>query len=356
MPIEDRRGFLVRAVCGAGDDWLLVAVRWVLRALSPVYGLGVRLRAWVCRSHILRLRRLPVPVISVGNLTVGGTGKTPMVEWIVRYLRKRRRSPAVLSRGYGAPHRGEPNDEVQSLERNVPGVVHVVDPDRARGGWQAVEEHDADCVVLDDGFQHIRLCRDLDIVLIDALDPFGNGRLLPGGCLREPPSALCRADVVVLTRSDVVSHDRRDALVERLGQEAPQAALVQAGLELMSLEPLGHGVPREPKWLAHKRVFAFCGLGNPLGFLGRLERLRPEVLNGVLLDDHAPYPPLVVEALARAAADSGADAVVTTQKDAVKIGAAWPGPVPALALRIRMRIIAGEELLEQRLTDVLSAG
>jgi len=356
MPFEDRRSFGVQAVRGAAEDRALATARAVFRGLAPFYGLGLRFRSWLCASSALRTRRLPVPAISVGNLTAGGTGKTPMVEWVVERIRQWGQRPAVLSRGYGAPRKGAANDEAAVLDKNLGGVIHVIDGDRARGGWEAVEKWDADCVVLDDGFQHVRLARDLDIVLIDALDPFGGGRLLPAGALREPMSALGRAHVVVLTRADLISHEERESLMERVQGLAPDAVMAEAGLDLLGLDPLVPDIPQAPDWVAHKRVFAFCGLGNPLGFVRRLERLRPAALDGVLLDDHTPYPQETIDGLAREAEQAGAEVVVTTQKDAVKIGEVWPGPVPAFALRIRLKIMAGEEGLVERLRDVLHVG
>jgi tetraacyldisaccharide 4'-kinase len=334
----------------------LRAARAILRALEPFYRLGVAARRRLYASGLLRLRRLPVPVISVGNLTAGGSGKTPMVEWIVSHLRRWGRRPAVVSRGYGALAKGLANDEARVLEANLPGVVLLADPDRAEAGWRAVEEHDADCIVLDDGFQHIRLRRDLDIVLIDALDPFGGDRLLPAGALREPATALRRAHVVVLTRADLVPDQDREALAARVAGLAPDALRVEAGSRLLSLDPVGRGAPQAPEWLGHKRVFAFCGLGNPWGFVRQLERLYPESLDAALLDDHCAYPLPLIESLAREAETAGAEAVVMTQKDAVKIGDAWPGPATAFALNARIRIMSGSEAFHARLRDVSVAG
>ena len=356
MPLEDRRDFRVRLVRGAAKAWHSALLRVLLRVPSWFYHLALGIRSRMYHAGLLRVRRLPVPVISVGNITAGGTGKTPMVDWLARHLRDMGRLPAVLSRGYGASKQGEPNDEALLLERNQPGLLQVFDADRARAGWKAVEEFDADCVVLDDGFQHIRLQRDLDIVLVDALDPFGGGRLLPAGALREPVTALNRAHIVILTRSDMVDADHRRELVECLAELASEAGIVQARAEPKGLEPVGAGVHRSPDWLNGKRVFAFCGIGNPTGFQKTLESLKPSSLDGVMLDDHALYPAEVISELGREAEASGAEVVVTTQKDAVKIGDAWTSSVPALALRTSMALVQGEELLTQSVWRVSRDG
>src|SRR5947209_3482800 len=176
-------------------------------------------RGWA-RSH-----RAAVPVISVGNLTVGGTGKTPCVEYVARFFRRMELSVAILSRGYGAEH--GPNDEALVLEENLPDVPHLQGADRVTLARTAVEELESEVLVLDDGFQHRRLARDLDIVLIDATNPWGHGYLLPRGLLRESPRGLKRAGVVMLTRCDQVSGDEVKRIRERVGQLAPQAAVVE---------------------------------------------------------------------------------------------------------------------------------
>ncbi len=171
-----------------------------LSAASVPYGLTVRLRNLLYDLGWLRARRAPVPVVSVGNLSVGGTGKTPFVEHVAGFYRRRDVRVAVLSRGYGAEH--GPNDEALVLEENLPDVPHLQGADRAALARSAIEELESELLVLDDGFQHRRLCRDLDVVLIDATAPWGHGRLLPRGLLREPKTGLRRAHLVALTRCD----------------------------------------------------------------------------------------------------------------------------------------------------------
>ncbi len=160
-------------------------VQWGLTPLSMVYAAGVGIRNLYYERARGAVHRAAIPVISIGNLTAGGTGKTPFVVEVVRRLRALERNPVILTRGYAAAP-GETADEVLEFRETLPGVAVVVDPDRVRGAETAHEQHGADCVVLDDGFQHRRLGRDLDIVVIDTLDPWGGGLILPAGRLREP--------------------------------------------------------------------------------------------------------------------------------------------------------------------------
>src|SRR5262245_1460980 len=175
-------------------------MRLALRAASVPYGWGVRLRNRLYDRGWKRVARAPVPVVSVGNLTLGGTGKTPCVEYICRYYRSLDLRVAVLSRGYGAEH--GPNDEALVLEENLPDVPHLQGADRVALARTAVEELESEVLVLDDGLQHRRLARDLDVVLVDATAPWGHGFLFPRGLLREAAGGLRRAGVVVLTRCD----------------------------------------------------------------------------------------------------------------------------------------------------------
>ncbi len=184
--------------------------RGVLRAGAVAYGAAVSARNFGFDRGWLRSHRALVPVVSVGNLTLGGTGKTPMVEWLARWFRSREVRVAILSRGYG--HTGGINDEGLVLEENLPDVPHLQNPDRVALAQTAVRELESELIVLDDGFQHRRLARDLDVVLLDALDPFGLSQLCPRGLLREPVRSLRRAAVVVLSRADLVADAQRAAI------------------------------------------------------------------------------------------------------------------------------------------------
>ncbi|MBO0697274.1 MAG: tetraacyldisaccharide 4'-kinase [Zavarzinella sp.] len=290
------------------------------------------------------VHRAGIPVISVGNLTVGGTGKTPCVEYVARLLRERDLRVAVLSRGYGA-ELGR-NDEAMVLEENLPDVPHYQGRDRVALARTAVEESESEVMVLDDGFQHRRLARDLDIVLIDATDPWASGYLLPRGGLREPRTGLRRAGFVVLTRCDAVSEDavgRIVSEVRRIVPAVPIGKTIHAPLELTS------GERQEPvDALKGRPIGAFCGIGNPNAFRQTLTALGTNVRDFREYPDHHAYRREDVDDLRRWAATLPDDAVVaTTQKDWVKLRLTELAGRPLWAVRVGLRFIEGRDLFDK---------
>ncbi|MCG6949697.1 MAG: tetraacyldisaccharide 4'-kinase [Acidobacteria bacterium] len=304
--------------------------RFLLLPMTPLYRGAVAARNAAYRRGWIERTRLDVPVISVGNLTFGGTGKTPTVIALARDLVRKGRHPAVLTRGYKRDDdaqavvvgpdpkqtAAEVGDEPLEMARRLPGVPIVVDPDRARGGARA-QLLGADVVVLDDGFQHRRLERDLDLVLVDAGDPFGGGRLPPLGRLREPLTGLARAGAVLVTK---VSTEWRAqvAEIERVAHR------VAPGLEILvsRIRPNRVLVPpegwREPTILSGQRVLAFAGLGRPEGFAATLVEAGAEIVATRWFPDHHAYTDQdLADILSQARAASAVP--VTTAKDAVKL-------------------------------------
>jgi tetraacyldisaccharide 4'-kinase len=319
--------------------------------LSVPYGVGVRLRNQAFDRGWRKVEAAPVPVISVGNLTTGGTGKTPCVEHIARFYRELGLRVAILSRGYGA--RTGMNDEALLLEQNLPDVPHLQGADRVSLARTAVEELESEVLLLDDGFQHRRIRRDLDIVLIDATNPWGHGYLLPRGLLREPVRGLKRAGLVLLTRCDLATPDAIAAIRQRAKPFAPHVPVVEsvhepaawqsASAQEMSIEAL-----------RGRRVAAFCGLGNPEGFRQTLERVGVAVVAWRVFPDHHAYSREDVDDLRRWAREQPAEVIlVTTQKDLVKIGLDRLGERELWALRIRLRIRADQSVFEETLRRVL---
>lgn len=306
---------------GRRRDGLACLARGMLTCGAVVYGGVVSTRNALFDLGWRSVRRLPVPVISVGNLTTGGTGKTPWVAWLVRELQRRGLRPGVLSRGYRGLSAGE-NDEARVLARLCPGVPHVQQRSRYAGGLHMLESPAGQAVnvlVLDDGFQHRQLHREVDVVLIDAVQPWGYGRLLPRGLLREPLTALRRADLVLLTRVDLVSPDDLAEIrhtVQRVRGRGVEGELVFAPVRLVN--PRGEVSPLER--LPEERWAAFCGIGNPRGFAEMLHRQGVDVPCRVFADHHH----YTADDWARLEAwriSVGATGLLTTLKDLVKVPA-----------------------------------
>ncbi len=302
--------------------------RLVLVFLAPVslvYALILRMRALAYAAGVFPTHRLPVPVVSVGNLTVGGTGKTPTVAMLAERLIAQGKRVAVLSRGYGSSTAGEvrivadgssvllspdeAGDEPYLLASSVPGLVVVVGADRYRAGCLSVERFNPDLLILDDGFQHVRLGRDLNILLLDCRHPFGNGFTLPGGLLREPRGAVARADLVIYTRCS------GDEEMSPLADMPSCRALHH----LAGITPLAGG-PREPfAALQGRHGVAFAGIADPGSFF---DALREEGLSlGATLPfpDHCRYGEREIETICRVKEANGADFLITTGKDAAKL-------------------------------------
>lgn len=333
---------------------LLRAGLWLA---SKPYAAAMRLRRWayrtgLARSHTAATARPlagapvgPLPVISVGNLTTGGTGKTPMVAWIVARLVGQGASPAILTRGYKSAD--GVSDEAELLGR-LTGVPVIVNADRV-GGAVAAAALNATVLVMDDGFQHRRLRRKLDIVLVDATNPMGYGHCLPRGLMREGPSALADAHAIVITRSDQVPAEALGALRARLARRAPKASIHLAQHRLTRFTCGASDLPLAA--VAGKKIFAFCGIGNPDSFFDSLERLGAVLAGRRALPDHAPYTPHLLADLGRQASACGAQVIVTTQKDAVKFSD-LPSPLPLWQLVMEIRIVEGEEELVKKLSQL----
>ncbi len=331
---------------GAGASLL----RGLLRLAELPYAAAARWRNTRYDSDRAEVLRAGVPVVSVGNLTVGGTGKTPLVRWIAQWLVDRGVRVALVSRGYRAVG-GAPNDEARELAQLLPDVPHVQNPDRVAAVRQAVAQCGCQAVVLDDGFQHRRLARDLDIVLLDALEPFGFDHVVPRGTLREPVDSLRRAGVVCLSRADLVDADQRRAIRERVGELAPTAAWCElAHTPSRLLNAAGESAPLST--LAGRRVAAFCGLGNPAGFRHTLAVAGCDVVVWREFPDHHAYCEADLSALRDEAAFAGADAILCTHKDLVKLPGKWCDR-PVWAIVVEIEVLAGREELERALNHAI---
>jgi tetraacyldisaccharide 4'-kinase len=307
--------------------------RSALLPLATLYGAVMRARRYLYEGNILATHKVRVPVVSVGNLTTGGTGKTPLVEWIAREVHKAGKDVCILSRGYGRRNaerrmvvsdgrniESDPlltGDEPLLLAESLRGIASVVcEGDRVGGANWIVENLKPDLILLDDAFQHRRLRRDLDIVTIDASNPWGGGALLPAGKLREPRRAVRRADIVVLTRVDLagdIQHLMNS--IRSLGFTGP---IIKAQNRVFPPEPINLD-STEADHCNSEGYFAFCAIGNSSAFFAGLKTAGVNVTSHRAFRDHHVYSQLELDRVVREAEASGARRLVTTAKDAVKL-------------------------------------
>jgi tetraacyldisaccharide 4'-kinase len=328
-----------------------------MRPLSSLYDRLLEARARRYADGRLPSERLPLPTLSVGNITVGGTGKTPFVLHLAEKFLSQGRRPAILSRGYGrrstavvvvstgdgplvAPDEG--GDEPVLLASRLPGAVVVVAPRRSDAARAALESS-PDLFLLDDGFQHLAVDRDLDLVLLDARDPFGGGRYPPFGRLREPPSALARANAVVFTRAGSghpSAEVRRD--VARRNPASPQfTALIRPDRLVAADGSTASSSPARP--------LAVSGIARPEDFRRTLDAMGIVPAESLAFEDHRRYGSPDVDRIARTAAASGADAIVTTEKDLVKLAGRLPLPTYAVRLAVEVEEPGFASFVSERL-------
>jgi tetraacyldisaccharide 4'-kinase len=311
------------------------AVTIALTPLASLYGLAIKARRALYRSGRFHVHDLGVPVISVGNLTTGGTGKTPLVEWIASELAQAGRRVCILTRGYGrhsggsrvivsdgneiisdAAHAG---DEALLLAERLKGQAAVISAaDRVLAGRWAVENFQSDVFVLDDGFQHLRVARNLNILTIDATNPWGNGKLLPAGVLRESPAELARADCIVITRAD--DPDQAEELQREIAAQSRACPVFCSRMRLSGLRPVQPGKSLfAPDEIKASRTAAFCGLGNSESFFALLRRGGYQLAHTQIFRDHHWYAQADIDRVVRESTSRGAQILLTTAKDEVKL-------------------------------------
>ena len=339
-----------------------------LAAAEGIFRAGAAARGALYRSGLVRPFRAGAPVLSLGNLAVGGAGKTPAALAVAERLVARGRRVAILSRGYGA-RRGDARlvsdgarlllsaadagDEPFLLGRRLPGVAVLCGPNRVALARRAVAELRADALVLDDGFQHRALSRDLDVVVIDAANPSGNGRLLPRGPNREPWSALCRADLAWLSRADQARPEALGALRARV-REATGRPPVESTHAVEDVLDGALASSFGAAALQGRRVLLLCALARPDGFRRTLAALGADVAAERVFRDHHAYQEEEIEEALRAADAAGCEAVATTEKDAVRLPPRTARDPRWRVVRIRSRIVSGAEILDELLDQALA--
>jgi tetraacyldisaccharide 4'-kinase len=333
------------------------AIRAGAAVLARFYGLGAWARRALYARGVLRVKRLPAPVVSVGNLTVGGTGKTPMVACLARLWQDRGGRVAILSRGYGGRAQGvtrvsdgehlyqkppEVGEEPYWLARALPGAAVYTGADRCAAGMAAWEAFKPDLFLLDDGFQHCQLHRDLDLVLLDAASPFGNGFLLPRGPLREPRAALKAAEVIILTR---FASERHEAQLEAIRRDFPEKTVLTAAIAPVKVTSYPGGYAEGLEAMRHRALVAFAGLARPEVFATTLQELGVDLKGFWAFPDHHAYRRQEIQELADKARTRGAGALITTGKDWARLGEHWDGDVLLWVLEVEARLSEPERIL-----------
>jgi tetraacyldisaccharide 4'-kinase len=361
--------FAIDVIMGRREGTLAAVFGAFLQVCSYLFSGIVQLRLWLYRHRILRDQPLGCLVVVVGNLTVGGTGKTPVVEMFAKALRDRGRKVAILSRGYKskAPplwrkwwfwlnHTEEPpprivsdgekvfldselaGDEPFMLARNLPGVVVLVDKNRVKAGAYAIKEFGCDTLVLDDGFQYLPLKGRLNLLLVDKTNPFGNGFLLPRGILREPVKHLQRASYVFLTKSKGVRDVELETLIQKFN---PTAEIIECAHRPQYLQRLDTGERLPLTALAGRKIGALSGIAAPESFEAFLRETGAKLIYTRRFLDHYRFTHEDLVGVFGDAGDAGVEIMVTTEKDAVRIAASEKFPMPCYYLRLEIEILRG---------------
>jgi tetraacyldisaccharide 4'-kinase len=351
-----------------------------LRGLSFIFWFIVKVRQRLYRERIMRASHLGCMVIVVGNLTVGGTGKTPVVEKLARSLRERGRRVAILSRGYKS--KKEPafrkwwrwmthqeadkprvvsdgenillnaevaGDEPYMLAKNLPGVLVITDRDRVKAGHFAITQYGCDTLILDDGFQYFKLKDHLQVLLIDKSNPFGNGATLPRGILREPISHMKRATYVFLTKSDGEPDPELEATIR---QYRPDVDLIECRHAPQYLSRVGDGEERPLDDLRGKRVLAFSAIAVPESFERFVEELGAEIVHRRSYMDHHRFTDDELGNIEKAAAEHAVDFIITTEKDAVRLPESWRPAYDVYYLRVEIKILSGVKDFEAAVSRI----
>ena len=357
-----------RLISGQSSGFGASMLRFLLAVAASVYSLVVRLRNFLYSNGMLKVHHVDAAVICVGNITTGGTGKTPLVVWLCNLVTQNSKLKtqnckfAILTRGYKAraQENADLKDEIAILAESCPEAQVIVNPDRVAGAAEAIEKHAAKVLIMDDGFQHRRLARNLDIAAIDATQPFGYGRMLPAGLLREPVSSLNRAGAVVITRCDQVTQTQLSELEQKLRAINPGmiiARSIHAPVNAKSTNNKEISIEQ----LKGKKVFSFCGIGNPDAFLNTIKNLGAELAGSKIYDDHYHYTDASLAEISEQAKELGAHLILTTQKDWTKVVSNFKSqisnfksPLPFAYLAIEIKFLAGEDKLTALIKDALA--
>ncbi|MDR2117735.1 MAG: tetraacyldisaccharide 4'-kinase [Planctomycetaceae bacterium] len=338
-------------VSGRRRGFKSAAVRWLLNLLELPYFSAISLRNFFYDTGIFPTHQFPIPIISVGNLTLGGTGKSPLVAWLGRFFLEHNIKPGIISRGYGQSANGV-NDEFLELAFRLPSVPHRLNRNRIVAAREFFDSQNVDLLILDDAFQHRRIARNLDIVLLDALEPFGYEHIFPRGMLRESITSLRRAEVVFLSRADLVDESQRRKIQNRVLTYSPNILWGEIVHEPQSLVSFSK-TETDISAIRNKRILAFCGIGNPNAFRQTLERCGAKVVELIPFPDHHQFNADDLNGLEQIAQSYEIDSILCTMKDFVKINAdIVSGTIPIQAVLINIRFLSGETKFRELLNKL----
>jgi tetraacyldisaccharide 4'-kinase len=327
-------------------------VRLAFCPLSFVYRCAIQTRNKFYDAGILKTHKVSAPVISVGNITAGGTGKTPLVAWLAKYISSKNKKCAILTRGYKAAR--DCVDEPALLARSAEKTPVIINPDRFGAAKKAIK-NGAEVLILDDAFQHRRLSRELDIITIDATCPFGGGKVLPAGLLREPIQSLERADAVIITRADQVDKTSVEEIKKRILSINPSLPIATAAHKPVSIIN-SNNETQPPTCIKGKKVLTFCGIGNPDAFRKTVESLGAEIIDSLVFDDHYHYTQDDIARISDEAKALNAELVLTTEKDFSKINGKWleDKPDKFAYLAVEMELLSGREAITQLIDGAIA--
>lgn len=343
--IERTKIYLVSLMNDSREGFISRLLKGLLRMLSWVYAVAVKFVDLSYKSSLRKKVKVGIPVVSVGNLTVGGTGKTPFTMYLAKMLAGKGYEVAVITRGYGS-------DEHLMLKEELPSAHVLVEQNRSKAAVEA-ERQGRNVIILDDGFQHRKLTRDLNILLVDAGEAFGNEKVLPRGLLREPVSAIKRADMVVITKCDKQSAAGLEVLRDKIKKKAGDIPMVYARHHLLKISDLnGHYRPAED--ISGSKVVLLSAIADPWYFEFMVKHQGAIVLAHEKHTDHHRYSARGVKRLSEKGLDAGAEFILTTRKDLVKLRGIIPEKYRELffAVEMKMDIIKGEESLVSGLASL----
>ena len=350
--------YYLSILSGQQRGFVAAIIKSTLSTFTLPYLAVLNTRNALYKNGIVKSTRLPVKVISIGNITTGGTGKTPLVEFSVKYISKTGKKVAILSRGYGGNNSSQEsneivNDECLALRENLQDVPVLAGKDRVKSGEKAISDFGVDCVILDDGFQHFKLMRDLDIVVIDALNPFGGGKLIPRGSLREPLKNLKRADLFIISHCNQSNEQTIKSIYTRLNRINKDTPVCESIHSPVHIDNIMDGSIMETEWLKGKRIYALSAIGNPESFVFTLNKLEADLIRHRVFRDHHNFTQAEIDQVISEAQSLGAEAIVVTQKDMVKIRKMNIKDANILSLKIEIQITKGMELYKEAIDRVL---